>query len=252
MVVWDINSENSDPANDLVGVELPSPVTSVHSPTNRRHVSSRQRGSRGDYPNGYGRDGGQGLTYAESSVAQQVPYTARSMQQYGVYSNDRSAVYSATPQLRTAGYGDNFSQAQMQARNTWQQGNHIGFNLPSLPYPAGTSGGQQMVYTPSDALQLAQQQHYNAVASSGQSNAEQSQQYANFNMNGNAPIMQEQQQQQSQQNQQGGNQNGSTQNARLSAASAHEINEQSMGMMHGGIDMDFHMAEPSYKSEVSL
>ncbi|KAJ9120856.1 hypothetical protein QFC22_002790 [Naganishia vaughanmartiniae] len=248
MIVWDVSSENCDPANDLAGAELSSPVASVHEPTNRRHVSSRHRSGRGD-------NYGQGITYAESSVAQ-VPYTARSMQQFGVYSNDRSAGYSANPQLRTAGYGDNFGQAQMQARNGWQQGNHNGFNVPSLPYAAVSPGGQQMVYTPSEAVHLAQQQHYNAIASSSQQNGEQNQQYANFNMNGNPPVMQQQQQQQqqqqSQQNQQGNNQNGSTQNGSLSAASAHEVNEQSMGMMHGGIDMDFHMAEPSYKSEVSL
>ncbi|KAJ9095741.1 hypothetical protein QFC19_007454 [Naganishia cerealis] len=261
MIVWDVHSENRDPANDLAGSELLSPAASVHESMNRRHVSARHRSGRREDPNDFVKDGKQGLSYAESSVAQPVPYTARSVQQFGVYPNDRSAGY--TPQLHTAGWGDSFSQGQMQAPNTWQPGHQNGFNVPSLPYST-VSSGQQMVYTPAEALHMAQQ-HYHAVTSGNQQSGDQNQQYANFNMNGNEPVMLQQQQQQQQQEQQQQQQqqqsqqhqqqvatpNGSNHNGSLTAASAHEINEQSMGMMHGGIDMDFHMAEASYKSKES-
>lgn len=240
MITWNANSESIDPANDLAGVTLDSPVRSSPEPMQRRHTSMRHRSGRYQNPEDYTGRGEGGLTYAESSVAQPLPGTARSMQQYGVYPNDRSGGYPSGHQQHNPVQDDNLRQMQMQNRGQWQQANHEGgFNVPSLPY-AAVSGGGQMSYNNANGNNATHQQYHEGSSGSHHPVGQNQQAYANFNANGNSsgpPMVQ-----------QVNNSDSGMTNGELSAASVHELNEQSMGMMHGGIDMDFQMADPSTQS----
>lgn len=232
MITWNVNSDSNDPANDMAGVELNSPIPSSPEPMQRRHASGRLRSGRYQHPDEYnGRSHGN-ITYAESSVAQPLPGSARSMQQHGGFSNERSGPYPLGHEQHYPG---------QQNGGTWQQMNQDGgFNVPTLPY-ASVSGGGQVSYSNADGNPTQQQYQHGTFGN--QQNGPNQQTYANFNANGSAngpPSGQ----------QVSHSDNGMT-NGELSATSVHELHEQSMGMMHGGIDMDFQMADPSTQSAAS-
>lgn len=228
MITWNVNSESNDPANDLAGVELSSPIPSSPEPMQRRHASGRHRSGRYQHPDEYNGRGHGNITYAESSVAQPLPGSARSMQQHGGFSNERSGQYHS---------GHEQQYPVQQNGGTWQQVNPDGgFNVPTLPYASVSGGGQVSYNTSGNPIQ--QQYQHGTVGT--QQNGNNQQTYANFNANtsANGPSSRQQVSH---------SDNGMT-NGELSATSVHELHEQSMGMMHGGIDMDFQMADPSSQS----
>lgn len=214
MITWDVNCTSNDPANDLVEVDLNSPIPSSPELRQRRHTSGRQRSGRYQHPDEYnGRRQGN-LTYAESSVAQPQPGTAHSMQQHGGISNERAV-----------GYPSGNEQQYLQQNGSWQQANPDGgIIVPTLPYVSVSDGGQVSYPTTGPANQQYPQTSVRHQQSSNQNQ----QAYPTINASASATTSHLE-----------NDMNG----GELSATSVHEINEQSMGMMHGGIDMDFQMAD---------
>lgn len=243
MILWTPDCGNVDPANDLAGVTLHSPPASSPEPMQRRHPSGRQRSGRYANPNEFD-DRHQGnLSYAQASVSR-IPKT-HPMQQYGVYSDERSNGYPSANQQQASG-NENARQTQNQSRGPWSHGNQEGtFHLPSLPYAAvSVSNGQPVTYHAGEPLHTIPHQQYSATQQNGSQNQHGYAALGHGNSN-NEPLPEEQQVIQA------GSESRDA-NGEPSAVSVHEMNEQSMGMMHGGIDMDFQMADPSTQSAASM
>jgi hypothetical protein len=223
MITWDVNSASNDPANDLADVDLNSPVPSSPELLQRRHASGRHRSGRYQHPEEYsGRRHGH-PSYAESSVAQPPPGTGRSSQQHGGFSNERSGGHLSGQQ----------QQYLAQQNGSWQQANHdSGFNMPTLPY-ASVSGGGQISY---GTAGTAHQQYQQGPTGIPQNDNQNQQAYPNLDASAGTN---------------GSHSENDANNGELSATSIHEMNEQNMGMMHGGIDMDFQMANPSTQPAAS-
>ena len=229
MIVWTPDCGSTDPANDLAGVTLRSPPASSPEPMQRRHTSGRQRSGRYANPNEFN-DRSQGnLSYAEASVSQ-LP-KGHSMQQYGVFLDPRAGGYPSANQQQGSA-NDDPRQANNQSRGPWSHGNQEGtFHVP-LPYAAvSVTNGHQYSISANRQDDTQNQHTYTTMthANSGNSGVSEVQQVNN-------PA----------------SANNKHNDGEHSAASVHEMNEQNMGLMHGGIDMDFQMVDPSTQSAASM
>lgn len=153
------------------------------------------------------------------------------MQQYGVFLDPRAGGYPSANQQQGSA-NDDPRQANNQSRGPWSHGNQEGtFHVP-LPYAAvSVTNGHQYSISANRQDDTQNQHTYTTMthANSGNSGVSEVQQVNN-------PA----------------SANNKHNDGEHSAASVHEMNEQNMGLMHGGIDMDFQMVDPSTQSAASM